>query len=99
LGKRWLTFFTGSSELAGLRKHFRKYIFVKDEIGNIIYFRFYEPSVLRTFLPPCNLEELTMFFGIVGKFLFEGELPYKLHMISIENSRLKHVSIDLSAAG
>ena len=74
-GKRWLTFFTSADAFENLRRHFRKFIFVKDERGEIMYFRFYDPSILRTFLPACTAAELKQYFGGIGFFFLEQELP------------------------
>jgi hypothetical protein len=48
-----------------LRKHFRHYLLVKDEAGKKYRFRFYDPRVLRAFLPACSFEEAKGFFGPV----------------------------------
>jgi hypothetical protein len=74
-GKRWVSFFTSNAEFDAVRKHFRKFLFVKDERGETVYFRFYDPSILRTFLPACNNEELKQFFGQIDEFIVESELP------------------------
>lgn len=34
-------------------------------------FRYYDPRVLRVFLPTCNKEELTNFFGPIQAFVLE----------------------------
>lgn len=40
-----------------------------------IYFRFYDPRVLRRFLPVCTPDQLYAFFGPIDYFLFEDEDP------------------------
>ena len=40
-----------------------------------MYFRYYDPRVLRVFLPTSNTEELTAIFGPVSCFLVESEDP------------------------
>jgi hypothetical protein len=35
-------------------------------------FRYYDPRVLRAFLPTCTLEEANTFFGPVDAFVAEG---------------------------
>ncbi len=72
-GKRWCSFLTSKAGFGHLRKHFRKFLFVKDERGEAVYFRFYDPSILRTFLPACNAEELKDFFGHIEWFFTESE--------------------------
>lgn len=74
-GKRWCSFLTSGASFDDLRKHFRKFLFAKDESGETVYFRFYDPSILRTFLPVCNCEELSEIFGPISRFYIESENP------------------------
>ncbi len=85
-GKRWCSFFTSDESFANLRRHFRKFVFVKDERGETVYFRFYDPSILRTFLPACNAEELKQFFGNIERFLLESEVTSDLLLLELEES-------------
>ena len=39
------------------------------------YFRFYDPRVLRTFLPVCDAEQTTAMFAAVSAFVAESEAP------------------------
>lgn len=50
-----------------LRKHFRKFLMVKDEAGKKYRFRFYDPRILRAFLPACTPDELKQFFGPIER--------------------------------
>ena len=54
-------------------RHFRQFLRVRDEAGREFFFRFYDPRVLRVYLPTCNSEELRTFFGPVELFSMEGE--------------------------
>ena len=56
-----------------VRRHFRKYLMVEAEGDDSrLYFRFYDPRVLRVFLPTCPPESKQAFFGDVERFLFSG---------------------------
>ena len=57
-----------SATLIELRKHFRKFLMVEDPDGNELYFRFYDPRVLPTFVENCNADEKNEFFGPVDRF-------------------------------
>ena len=46
---------------------------VYDEKGTPLYFRFYDPRVLRIYLPTCNESELQTVFGPVNHFYVEGK--------------------------
>ncbi len=56
-----------------LRKHFRTLLMVRDNTGKLCYFRFYDPRVLRAFLPACSKEELERFFGPIIAFHCESD--------------------------
>jgi hypothetical protein len=73
--KSWGVFLTSDIPLKDLRTHFRHFLNVKLPDGQQVYFRYYDPRVLRLFLPTCLPEESTQFFGPVKHFLVEAEDP------------------------
>ncbi|RIV25440.1 DUF4123 domain-containing protein [Fibrisoma montanum] len=79
-----------------LHKHFRKFLLVKAEDGRELYFRFYDPRVLRVFLPTCDAVQLQEFFGPVRSFFMEDENPeFWLHFwLDREQLMSKRVSRD-----
>ena len=40
-----------------------------------VLFRFYDPRVLRVFLPTCTPKEVLEFFGPIKRYVLEGEEP------------------------
>jgi hypothetical protein len=68
----WASFFTSEASFSELSAHFGKFYRVQLEAGGV-YFRFYDPLVLREFLPVASKEELEVFFGPVGRWLLETE--------------------------
>ena len=62
-GRFWGIFAVADSNLKALRKHFRKFLMVNLETEGPVYFRYYDPRVLETFLPTCNDEQIRNFFG------------------------------------
>lgn len=74
-GRGWATFLESGASLGALRAHFRQFPMVRDPQGKMFYFRFYDPRVLRSFLPACNPAECEQFFGPVQAFYLEGEEP------------------------
>ncbi len=88
-GKRWLTLFVSRAGFGGLRKHFRKFLFVSDERGESVYFRFYDPSVLRTFLPVCDSSETQSFFGPIDCFLTESENCSEVIVFEVNNGAVE----------
>jgi hypothetical protein len=73
--KSWGVFVTSDTPLKDLRTHFRHFLTVKLPDGQQVYFRYYDPRVLRLFLPTCLPDETTQFFGPVKHFLMEAEDP------------------------
>ena len=63
--------------LGAVRRHLRTLTMVRDSTGQRHFFRFYDPRVLRVFLPACTSEELQRVFGPLRAFYCEsneGEL-------------------------
>lgn len=60
------------------RLHFKKLLRVRDEDGQVLNFRFYDPRVLRVFLPTCTPEQLEQFFGPVPRIVAEATQPDQL---------------------
>jgi hypothetical protein len=54
-----------------LRQHFRTLLRVKDPQGNLLVFRFYDPRVLRVYLPTCTAEERRSVFGPAIRLIAE----------------------------
>ena len=57
----------------GTCRHFRRFLLVSDERGQSLVFRFYDPRVLRVYLPTCNREEAEFIFGPIARFVSEDE--------------------------
>jgi pSer/pThr/pTyr-binding forkhead associated (FHA) protein len=74
-GKSWGVFLTCELPLIEVRRHFRRFLTVKTPDRKQIYFRFYDPRVLRLFLPTCLAEEINFLFGPVKYYLMEDEKP------------------------
>ena len=87
-GNSWGMFAETNVSLEELRKHFRKFLLVKTEEGKELYFRFYDPRVLRIFLPTCDAQQLQNFFGPVKVFGVESENPEYALEFSLEEGKL-----------
>jgi hypothetical protein len=74
-GVHWGIFLHTQATLRMLRDHFREFHSVELPDQRAVLFRYYDPRVLRTFLPVCNAAELATFFGPVQSFLMESEAP------------------------
>ncbi len=61
-----------NASFGDVRKHLRGFLLVKNEAGKKYRFRFYDPRVLRSFLPNCTNAEVAEFFGPVLRYFAEG---------------------------
>lgn len=64
---------TAKASLHDLAAHFRKMLEVEDEHGRRVYFRFYDPRVLRVYLPTCTAAERAFFLGPAVRVLAPSE--------------------------
>lgn len=97
-GKHWGIFAVTDADLKDLRKHFRTFLRVKSPEGKTLYFRYYDPRVLRVYLPTCNRGETEVIFGPVTSYLCEDEDPKGLLSFRRENGAPEREIIRLSAA-
>lgn len=77
-GNSWMIFVISHMPFANLRDHLRSFLMCKNEEGQELYFRYYDPRVLRLFLPTCTQTEAHEFFGPILKFWVEDENPETL---------------------
>ena len=78
-------------------KHFRKFLIIKTEEGQELYFRFYDPRVLKVFLPTCDEQQIMEFFGPIEKFIVEGDNKESAIEFTHQNGIVKQQSIAASA--
>jgi hypothetical protein len=74
-GDNSMIFFTSKADLNDLLTHFQKFNRVFVEGDDVVLFRYYDPRVLRIFLPSCTMHEIDLFFGEVDSFYTEGDDP------------------------
>lgn len=70
-GKNAGILLTTTAEPARLHAHLRSIFVVQDEQGQQFFFRYYDPRVLRVYLPTCTMEELMTFCGPIRCVLIE----------------------------
>jgi hypothetical protein len=87
-GKHWGVFAITRADLTALRQHFRRFLTVHDSQGTPLLFRYYDPRVLRVFLPTCNTEELQAFYGPVLRYAMEGESSEELLQFQLTKGAL-----------
>jgi hypothetical protein len=94
-GDSWGIFLQSDASLEELGQHFRKLIKVRDEAGKEIFFRYYDPRILRVYLPTCNEMEIEEFSGPVQSFLLEEEKTDKLLRYSRDSNGIACETIAL----
>jgi len=77
-GKSWGVYLTSTADFHEVRRHLRHFLKVRLPDGEQVYFRFYDPRVLRIYLPTCLPEEATQFLGPIKRYVMEGEEPDQL---------------------
>jgi len=91
-GRGWGIFLEAPVPLEQVRRQLRKFLLVEDPRGRSMYFRYYDPRVLRAFLSACTEEERQEFHGPIRKFLFEAEPPFSaFHVCSREGTPREEV--------
>jgi hypothetical protein len=99
-GGSWGVFLRTETGSQHLCKHLRGLLRVKDEAGRRLIFRYYDPRVLRIYLPTCRPLELETVFGPVAAYLAEGERPSELIEFARKADALisRHISLDAAPA-
>ena len=95
-GEHWGVFAVAEANLVAMRKHFRKFLTVHNSDGNPLLFRYYDPRVMRVYLPTCNAKELEEFFGPVVAYRLEGETPDTLLDHRFVSDALQQKKVQLS---
>ncbi len=89
-GQHWGVFVQSAADLRTLRQHFRTFLLVHDADGKTLYFRYYDPRVLRRYLPTCNEGELATVFGPVLRYFAESDKADQLLGFAVRDGKLIH---------
>jgi hypothetical protein len=87
-GNSWGIFFRSHEDMEKLRRHLRGFLVVKDPQGKRLVFRYYDPRVLRVYLPTCLTQELKTVFGPIDRYVVEGEDPATLMRFEFDRTSL-----------
>jgi len=92
-GQNWGVFLTSQLALPALWRHVRQQVHVYGPNMESLYFRFYDPRVMRSYLPTCPQDQLAGFFGPVDFYFAEAEEPLRAHAWAVADGRLVAQSI------
>ena len=83
-----------------VRKHFRGFLMVRDAAGNPVFFRYYDPRVLRVYLPTCDDRELPTIYGdVVYSYFTENDDGTELLQFEVDDNKIMtSVSVQGEAA-
>ena len=87
-GNHWGVFLKCAAGLKDLRSHLRELVMVKGPTGRSFLFRYYDPRVLRGYLPTCTPNELRTVFDDIECFWMEDERPSTILSVAIDGDRL-----------
>lgn len=87
-GESWGVFLRASASLSELRRHLRRFLIVLDDRGRRRIFRYYDPRVLRGYLPTCLTGELRFVFGPIDEYLIESEDASRVLRFSFDGVNL-----------
>ena len=86
------------ADFRAMRKHFRTFFIVSGVNGKPAFFRYYDPRVLRVYLPSCTPDELDTVFGPIIHYLVESETGDAVLRFHAANGALIRESLALANA-
>ena len=93
-GNHYGIFAKSRQSIIEMRRHFRGLLTVHDDDGKPMIFRFYDPRVLRSFLPTCKPGEIKALFGSVETLIAEDEKGENFAAFSHNKGSLVITEID-----
>ena len=95
-GRSWGIYLTSGQSMKNVRRHFRRFLLVEeDETFARMYFRFYDPRVLREIIPIATTRQRDTLFDVVSAYLLEGE-GFEVSRYDAEPSRPSLAASDRS---
>ncbi|MCX6270597.1 MAG: DUF4123 domain-containing protein [Bacteroidetes bacterium] len=97
-GDSWGVLVYSSEDQKSIVKHLGGLLLSKTPNGRDRYFRFYDPRVLRKYLPGCDKNQLKDFFGSIDYFITEDEDPEFGILFYLQDGKLLHTRITKETA-
>jgi hypothetical protein len=96
-GRSWGVFLR-VTDASNLRPHLRRFLRVRDDAGRVLLFRYYDPRVLRVYLPTCHNDELRTVFGPIHSYMLESADGDSLIEFAFDGSQLHERRTELYPA-
>lgn len=74
-GDAWGVWARSDASFDDVQRHMRRFLRVQGDDGRRMLFRWYDPRVLRVYLPSCTPDERRIFHGPVRAYVTEGHAP------------------------
>lgn len=74
-GNHWGCYAIASADLRSTWFYLRSLVIAYGPDGNPVLFRYYDPRVMRVFLPTCTPDQVKEMFGRVKSFIVEADEP------------------------
>jgi hypothetical protein len=86
--RRWGIFLPSPLSFRDQRRHLRRFLMVEvEDTLQRLYFRFYDPGVLRAFLPTCSVRQVAELLGEASAALGEGGDGTLLRFVKAQPAR------------
>jgi hypothetical protein len=95
-GASWVSFLHSAEPLEALQIHLRQFTEVRTPDNEVVWFRFYDPRVMRSALPLLDGEQSAALFRGIKMFVCEGDSPNSLLRLSFDGSKPLVSTIKLS---
>jgi len=76
-----------------LYRHLRTLLRARSEKKRLV-FRYYDPRILRQYLPACTPAELERFFGPISSLVVEAEEPNQFHLFQRGAAGFEHLRLE-----
>jgi len=93
----WGVFLKCDLDAYSVRRHLRGFLVVRDPGGSRLLFRYYDPRVLRVYLPTCVEDELQRMFGPFECFWTEGRASQIMLEFRLARGKLVQRTLSLAA--
>jgi hypothetical protein len=97
-GGSWGIFATSNARFDEVRRHFRRFLMVHTSEGKPLYFRYYDPRVLREFLPIADAEQIKTMFDLLKAYFAEGPEGAVLLRFEAQDGAVGMRELDLKTA-
>jgi hypothetical protein len=96
-GNSWGIFLKSGTRMERLRRHLRTFLMVRSWRGQRMLFRYYDPRVLRVYLPTCSSDELHTVFGPSEHFWTENDTHDSLLRFDFTRGKLVQGAVEVAS--